>query len=169
MIPQVSINFELSKLSPCFQPALRKSNVKVFFKASVHRYFLSILVSSFFLSGNTTQAADSSPSTGDGPAATEPVGLQGEWCKVKKRRVTKYTVKNGQLRIRSGRSGQLHEAALTCNDDFTECVARTQRGWGTPVTETMRLDGVNMHLTRVWGGSWKDKTYEFTFTRCPKW
>ena len=83
--------------------------------------------------------------------------------------ITQYTVSEGRLRIRSGRSGQLHEADLTCNDGYTECRAQTIRGWGTPVTETLRLDGEEMNLTRVWGGSWKDKTYHFTFTRCPKW
>jgi hypothetical protein len=48
-------------------------------------------------------------------------------------------------------------------------VAQTIRGWGTPVTETLRRDGENMNLTRVWGGAWKGKTYNFTFVRCPKW
>ena len=93
----------------------------------------------------------------------------GDWCREKKRRVTQYSVKEGTLFIRSGRSGRTYEANLTCNNGYTECEAQTVRGWGTPVTETLRLDGEGMNLTRVWGGAWKDKTYNFTFTRCPKW
>lgn len=103
------------------------------------------------------------------PAVKHPSGLKGEWCRVKKRRVTKYTVKDEMLIIRSGRSGQYFEAALTCNDSYTECQAKTIRGWGTPVTEILRLDGENMNLTRIWEGAWKGKTYNFTYTRCPKW
>ncbi|WP_316367773.1 hypothetical protein [Candidatus Thiodiazotropha sp. CDECU1] len=99
----------------------------------------------------------------------EPVGLMGEWCREKKRKITQYTVMDGKLFIRGGRSGQTHEADLRCNDAYTECEAKTVRGWGTPVREILRLDGDEMNLTRIWGGAWKDKTYNFTFTRCPKW
>ncbi|PUB79684.1 MAG: hypothetical protein DBP02_21950, partial [gamma proteobacterium symbiont of Ctena orbiculata] len=65
--------------------------------------------------------------------------------------------------------GQTHEVDLTCNDVYTECEAKTIRGWGTPVREILRLDGEEMNLTRIWGGAWKDKTYNFIFTGCPKW
>ncbi len=102
-------------------------------------------------------------------AAAESKGLIGDWCLEKKRRITHYKVQEGKLNIRSGRSGRLYQADLTCNEAFTQCEARTIRGWGTPVTETLRLDGTNMNLTRVWGGSWKDKTYNFVFKPCPKW
>ena len=44
----------------------------------------------------------------------------------------------------------------------------TVRGWGSPVTEIMRFDEGKMQLTRIWGGAWNDKTYNFTYTRCPK-
>jgi hypothetical protein len=100
---------------------------------------------------------------------TEYMGLKGEWCYVKKKRITHYSLKEGRLHIRSGRSGQLHEADLSCDDAYTKCEAQTVRGWGTPVTEIMLLDGENMNLTRIWGGSWNDKTYNFIFTRCPRW
>jgi hypothetical protein len=103
------------------------------------------------------------------PVVQQPGDLLGEWCREKKRRITKYTVKEGRLHIRSGRSGQYYEADLSCDETYTVCEARTRRGWDTPVTETLRLDGEDMSLTRVWGGSWKGKTYNFTFTRCPKW
>lgn len=97
------------------------------------------------------------------------MGLMGEWCRVKKRMITQYTVKPGKLHIRSGRSGQLFEADLACDDTYTVCEGKTIRGWNTLVTETLRLDGENMNLTRVWGGAWKGKSYNFTFTRCPTW
>lgn len=132
---------------------------------SVRRYGLSILAAVLTAHGGMAMAAEESVS--EATAAT--TGLMGEWCKVKKRRVTQYTVKEGELHIRSGRSGQLFEADLSCNNDHTVCEAKTIRGWGTPVTEILRLDGEQMNLTRVWGGAWKDKTYNFTFTRCPKW
>jgi hypothetical protein len=103
------------------------------------------------------------------PVVSEATGLMGEWCHVKKRKITKYTVKAGKLHIVGGRSGRHHQADLACDDANIVCEAKTIRGWGTPVTETLRLDGEKMNLTRVWGGSWKDKTYSFTFTRCPKW
>ncbi|MBT2968390.1 MAG: hypothetical protein B6D72_08225 [gamma proteobacterium symbiont of Ctena orbiculata] len=99
----------------------------------------------------------------------ESIGLMGEWCREKKRMITQYSVAEGSLFIRGGRSGRTHEAALACNDAYTECKAKTIRGWGTPVTEILRLDGEVMNLTRIWGGAWKDKSYNFTFTRCPKW
>ena len=99
---------------------------------------------------------------------SKPTGLMGDWCYIKKRRITKYSVKEGSLFIRGGRSGRTHEAALSCNEAYTECEAKTIRGWGSPVTETLRLDGEKMILTRVWGGAWKNKTYKFTYSRCPK-
>ncbi len=101
--------------------------------------------------------------------AAQAVGLMGDWCLVRKRMVTKYTVRADRLLIRGGRSGHLHEADLRCDETYSTCEAKTVRGWGTPVTETLRLDGDNMSLTRVWGGSWNGKTYNFSFTRCPKW
>ena len=97
------------------------------------------------------------------------MGLMGEWCRVKKRMITQYTVEEGKLYIRGGRSGRTHEADLTCDEAYTVCEAKTIRGWGTPVTEILRLDGEKMNLTRIWGGAWNDKTYNFTYTRCPKW
>lgn len=97
------------------------------------------------------------------------MGLMGDWCRENKRRVTRYTVMAGKLRIEGGRSGRIVEVDLTCNDAYTECEGKTIRGWGTPVTEILRLDGENMNLTRLWGGAWKDKPYNFTYTRCPKW
>ena len=132
---------------------------------SVRRCGLSILVTILATHGDMVMSAE--PDVSEPTAATS--GLRGEWCKVKKRRVTQYTVKEGQLRIRSGRSGQLFEADLSCDNDYTVCEAKTIRGWGSPVTETLRLDGEQMNLTRVWGGAWKDKAYNFTFTRCPEW
>ena len=117
------------------------------------------------------QAGNAAPATEQAvtEAAAEPVTLMGEWCREKKRMITSYSVKEGTLFIRSGRSGRTHEVDLTCNDAYTECKAKTIRGWGTPVTEILRLDGENMNLTRVWGGAWKDKTYNFAYTRCPRW
>jgi hypothetical protein len=154
---------------------MRRRGVKSFETTPVHWQWLSVLVAVGALHGCTSsppkqQVTESAVSESAPESTTEPVkDLMGEWCYIKKRRVTKYTVKEGKLHIRSGRSGQLHEADLTCNDAYTVCEAKTMRGWGTPVTETLRLDGDKMNLTRVWGGAWKDKTYNFTYTRCPKW
>lgn len=139
--------------------------MKLFEKSLVHRCWLSVLAAILAVHGGMASAAEPAVSEPTG----EPMGLMGEWCRVKKRKVTLYTVKVGKLRIRSGRSGQLHEVDLTCDDAYTVCEAKTIRGFGTPVTEILRLDGEKMNLTRVWGGAWKDKTYNFTFTRCPKW
>ncbi len=121
--------------------------------------------------GVKTENAEASEagSPAEAIAASEPTTLLGEWCKVKKRRVTKYRLDSDKLQIISGRSGQRFDVGLKCNDDYTECVTKTIRGWGSPVTEEMRLDGANMQLKRIWGGAWNDRTYEFTFTRCPKW
>ena len=139
--------------------------MKRFEKPWVHTSLLLILFSIVAINASMASSTEVEKKA----SAEETVGLIGEWCHERKRRVTKYSVKEGTLRIRSGRSGQLHEADLTCNDAYTECQAKTIRGWGTPVTETLRLDGETMKLTRVWGGAWKDKTYNFVFTRCPKW
>lgn len=124
-----------------------------------------LLVAVLALHGNMASAAE--PAMAE-PGA-EPVGLMGEWCREKKRMITQYNVEQGKLFIRGGRSGRTHEAALSCNQAYTACEAKTIRGWGTPVTEILRLDGEEMNLTRIWGGAWKDKTYNFTFSRCPKW
>jgi hypothetical protein len=133
--------------------------------SSVGRFRVSILCAVWALNGGWAGAQE--------PAAQEPVaqpaGLMGEWCLVRKRMVTKYAVTEGKLQIRGGRSGHLHEADLRCDDAYTRCEAKTIRGWGTPVSEILRLDGERMELTRVWGGSWKGKTYRFVYTRCPKW
>ncbi|MES9941179.1 MAG: hypothetical protein ABW104_11260 [Candidatus Thiodiazotropha sp. 6PLUC2] len=133
-------------------------------KPSVHQSWLSVLVTVFAVHGCSTAKLE--------PAASEPIvvptDLIGEWCRVKKRMITHYSIKRGKLFIRGGRSGRTYEADLTCNDGYTECEAKTVRGWGSPVTEIMQLDGNEMKLTRIWGGAWKDKTYNFTFTRCPK-
>lgn len=136
-----------------------------------HKHKLSVLIAIFVLHGCT---ASPPKSTEPEPIVSEftsqpTTDLMGEWCYIKKKRVTKYTVKEGKLQIISGRSGRRYEANLTCDEDYTVCVAKTMRGWQTPVTETLRLDGEKMNLTRVWGGAWKDKTYNFTYTRCPKW
>ena len=101
--------------------------------------------------------------------SAEPVGLMGEWCRMKKGRLTRYSVKEGKLHIRSGRSGRLYKADLSCDESKTQCEGKTMRGWGTLVTEKLRLDGEEMHLSRSWGGGWEGKTYNFTYTRCPKW
>lgn len=147
-------------------------------KPPLYRYGLLILAATWTLHGCMTapQKPTVSEPTGDTQsahsketAAQASGDLMGDWCYVKKRRVTMYTVKQGKLHIRSGRSGRLYEADLTCNQAYTECQAKTIRGWETPVTETLRLDREKMNLTRVWGGAWKDKTYNFTYTRCPKW
>ena len=148
--------------------------MKLLEKPSVHCKWLSALIVIAATHGSMATAAEpesikepvKAPSNDQAEAS---LGLMGDWCLVKKRRVTRYTVKEGKLDIRGGRSGRLHQADLTCNEAYTECEAKTIRGWGTPVTETLRLDGEKMNLTRVWGGSWKDKIYNFTFTRCPKW
>ncbi len=136
---------------------------------SVHRLWASALVAMLALQGCTTSPPKPAESKSTEELTAEPTDLMGEWCRVKKRMVTKYTVKEGKLRIRSGRSGQLHETDLTCDDAYTVCEAKTIRGFGTPVTEILRLEGETMNLTRVWGGAWNDKTYHFTYTRCPKW
>ena len=133
--------------------------------ASVHRCWLSALAAILAVQTGTVSAMDPIASA---PAA-DPVGLLGDWCRVKKRMITQYTVEEGKLRIRGGRSGRTHEVDLTCDEAYTVCEAKTIRGWGTPVTEILRLDGEEMDLTRLWGGGWKDKPYNFTFTRCPKW
>lgn len=152
--------------------------MKLFEKPSVHRHCLLALGAILALTGCMTspqKPAASEPAGETTPepvveTESEPVGdLMGEWCYVKKKRITKYTVKKGKLQIRSGRSGRLYEADLSCDDAYTVCEGKTIRGWQTPVTETLRLDGDKMNLTRVWGGAWKDKTYNFTYTRCPKW
>ena len=153
--------------------------MKLFETSLVHRHGLLVLVTILAAPGCTTTTVEPTVSEPNGKsmAASEsaeelkagPTDLMGEWCRVKKRMVTKYTVKEGKLRIRSGRSGQLLEVALTCDDAYTVCEAKTVRGWGTPVTEILRLDGDEMNLTRIWGGAWNDKTYNFTYTRCPKW
>ena len=142
---------------------IRRHSVKLFEEPSVYRHWLLVAI----LAVHGGMASATGPAVPE-PTA-EPMGLMGEWCRVKKRKITQYTVKAGNLHIRSGRSGQLYEADLTCDDAYTVCEAKTIRGWGTPVSETLRLDGEKMNLTRVWGGSWKDKTYNFTFARCPKW
>lgn len=144
---------------------MRNRGVTLFEIPPVCRHSLPILVAIFAVQSGMASAAEPAASEPGG----EPVGLMGDWCRVKKRMITQYTVKPGKLHIRGGRSGQTHEADLTCNDAYTECEANTIRGWGTPVTETLRQDGENMSLTRQWGGAWKDKSYNFTFTRCPTW
>lgn len=97
-----------------------------------------------------------------------PTSLLGDWCYEKKRKITRYRVLEAKLNISGGRSGRIDELDLSCNEDFTLCESKSVRGWGTPVTEILRLDGETMQLTRVWEGSWKGKTYDFTYTRCPK-
>ena len=144
---------------------MKKRCMNLNIKLSSHRGMWSVLL--VILMANNGTALSAEPGVSE--SVEQPASLMGEWCYEKKRRVTKYTVKDGSLRIRSGRSGQLYEAALTCDDAYTVCEAKTIRGWGTPVTETLQLDGDNMNLTRVWGGAWKDKTYNFIYTRCPKW
>ena len=144
---------------------MRGPELKLLDKPADLRLWLTALTVISAVYGGMASAAEPTASEPD----AEPAGLMGEWCRIKKRKVTQYTVEEGKLRIRSGRSGRLYVADLTCNDDYTECKAKTIRGWQTPVTEILRLDGENMNLTRIWGGAWKDKTYDFTFTRCPKW
>lgn len=139
--------------------------MNIFEIPSAHRGFLLAMAAILMLGGKVSLATEDEVSK----SVEMPTDLMGEWCLERKKRVTKYTVTEGILRIRSGRSGQLYEAALTCDDAYAVCEAKTTRGWGSPVTETLRLDGDNMKLTRVWGGAWKDKTYNFTYTRCPKW
>jgi hypothetical protein len=138
--------------------------------SSVGRFRVSMLCAVLALHGGRVGAQE--PEAQE-PAAQEsaaqPADLMGEWCLVRKRMVTKYTVTAGKLQIRGGRSGHLHEADLRCDDAYTRCEAKTLRGWGTPVSEILRLDGERMELTRVWGGSWNGKTYRFVYTRCPKW
>ncbi|MES9930860.1 MAG: hypothetical protein ABW158_22335 [Candidatus Thiodiazotropha sp. 6PDIVS] len=133
-------------------------------KPSFPRCWWLVLAATFLVYGCATPTVE--------PSVSEPIlaptDLFGEWCREKKRMITHYSVKKGKLFIRGGRSGRTYEADLTCNDAFTECEAKTIRGWGTPVTEILRLDGHEMDLTRIWGGAWKDKTYNFSFTRCPK-
>jgi hypothetical protein len=132
--------------------------------------WLLIVVTTLTLYGCTaSEVKPTQTSTSEVVASSEPATLLGEWCKIKKRRVTKYRLDTDKIQIISGRSGQRFDTAMSCNEDFTECVAKTIRGWGSPVTEKMRLDGENMQLKRIWGGAWNDKTYDFTFTRCPKW
>ena len=132
--------------------------------------WLLLLGATFTISGCTApEVKPEQTSSNEEIVSSEPETLLGEWCKVKKRRVTKYRLDKNQIQIISGRSGQRFDAALKCNEDFTECVTKTIRGWGSPVTEEMRLDGKNMQLKRIWGGAWNDKEYDFTFTRCPKW
>ena len=132
--------------------------------------WLAILITSLTLYGcKTPEVKPTQTSSSEVAASTEPATLLGEWCKVKKRRVTKYWLEQDKIQIISGRSGQRFDAALKCNDDYTECVTKTIRGWGSPVTEEMRLDGDKMQLKRIWGGAWNGKEYDFTFTRCPKW
>lgn len=132
--------------------------------------WLPILITSLILFGcKTTEVIPTQTSFNEVVASTEPATLLGEWCREKKRRVTKYWLEENKIQIISGRSGQRFDAALKCNDDYTECVTKTIRGWGSPVTEEMRLDGDKMQLTRIWGGAWNDKEYHFTFTRCPRW
>lgn len=138
--------------------------MKLYEKPSVRRYRLSLFVTVLATYGGMVSAAEPVM-----PAPTlEPKGLMGDWCFVKKRMITRYSVKEGKLFIRGGRSGRVHEADLTCDNAYTECKANTVRGWGTPVTEILRLEGETMSLTRLWGGSWKDKPYNFTYSRCPK-
>lgn len=141
--------------------------MKRFARPSDHQCRLSALVVTLVLIGGMASAK--TPTAPEPEAEkVEPMGLMGDWCYIKKRRVTRYNVEEGKLVIVSGRSGQRHTADITCNDTYTECEAQTIRGWGTPVTEIMRFDEGKMQLTRIWGGSWKDKTYNFTYTRCPK-
>jgi hypothetical protein len=144
---------------------MRERIVRFFENRLNHRHCLFVLATISIALAGTVSASEPTPTE----VAAEPMGLKGDWCRVKKRMITQYSLKDGVLFIRGGRSGQTHKADLTCNDAYTECEAKTIRGWGTPVTETLRLDGENMSLTRKWGGAWKDKTYNFTFTRCPKW
>ncbi|MBT8439115.1 MAG: hypothetical protein HKP55_03165 [Gammaproteobacteria bacterium] len=135
-----------------------------------HSQWLLILITTLSIYGcKAPEVKPTQTSSSEVVATSEPATLLGEWCKVKKRRVTKYRLDTDKLQIISGRSGQRFDVALKCNENFTECVTKTIRGWGSPVTEKMRLDGENMQLKRIWGGAWNDKTYEFTFTRCPKW
>ena len=133
-------------------------------KSLFHQSLLSIAVLFLVVGSSSVTSAEQAGSE----ANKEPVGLMGHWCFIKKRRVTQYTVKGETLHIRSGRSGRLYEADLSCDDNFTKCEAMTIRGWNTPVTEILELTGEKMTLTRIWGGSWKDKTYKFTYSRCPK-
>ncbi|MCG7869982.1 MAG: hypothetical protein AB2767_02540 [Candidatus Thiodiazotropha taylori] len=139
--------------------------MKLFHQTRFQRRWLAALLTLFALLPAKELLAEAAQSE----AAQQPVGLNGDWCREKKRMITHYAVKPESLFIRGGRSGRTHRADLNCNDDYTECQAKTVRGWGTPVTEILRLKGEEMHLTRIWGGAWKDKTYQFVFTRCPKW
>ncbi|MEW8627374.1 MAG: hypothetical protein AB2551_16625 [Candidatus Thiodiazotropha sp.] len=137
----------------------------LFHNTRIHNLWLAVLLTLFTLLWGKDSAAEAMQAE----PAQEPVGLMGDWCREKKRMITHYAVKQGSLFIRGGRSGRTHRADLNCNDNYTECEAKTVRGWGTPVTEILRLEAGEMHLTRIWGGAWKDKTYQFIFTRCPKW
>lgn len=138
--------------------------MKLSVNPQIHQFLLSTLVLSVLFGSSSVSSAEQARSESN----EKPVGLMGHWCFIKKRRVTQYTVKGKTLHIRSGRSGRLYEADLSCDDNFTRCEAMTIRGWNTPVTEILELAGEKMTLTRIWGGSWKDKTYKFTYSRCPK-
>jgi len=137
-------------------------------KPMVHRCWLLIFVVAWGI--DTSLAGELMPEQQEVHGAVDQsIGLRGKWCFVKKRRITQYTVKEGELHIRGGRSGRILEAALSCDDAYTRCETKTIRGYGTPVTEILELDGEKMNLTRKWGGGWKGKTYNFTYSRCRKW
>jgi hypothetical protein len=92
--------------------------------SSVGRFRVSMLCAVLALHGGRVGAQE--PEAQE-PAAQEsaaqPADLMGEWCLVRKRMVTKYTVTAGKLQIRGGRSGHLHEADLRCDDAYTRCEA----------------------------------------------
>lgn len=142
-------------------------------KIIVQRHWWPVVIASLVVQGCTSTSETPAPTISEPTIETSdpiyPDDLMGEWCYVKKKRITRYTVKEGKLQIRSGRSGRLYEADLTCDESYKVCEGKTVRGWQTTVTETLRLDGENMKLTRSWGGAWKGKLYHFTYTRCPKW
>jgi|GEM_PF-4331724 len=140
-------------------------NLKIDKKIMVWKHCLFSLIFTLVMQANIAWSTEAN-SAG---VVNETLNLMGEWCYEKKRYVTVYNVKQGNLQIRSGRSGRTYDADLKCNDSYTECEAQTIRGWGSLVTETLRLDGNGMNLTRSWGGAWKGKTYNFKYKRCPKW
>lgn len=133
-------------------------------KQSIHRLLALTLLITLTIQGEALSAEETNKS-----GSIETQGLIGDWCREKKRFVTVYSIKEGTLNIRGGRSGRTYQAGINCNEDYSTCEANTIRGWESPVTEIMQLEGDKMNLTRIWGGAWNDKTYQFIFSRCPKW
>ena len=159
---------------PCIKFPLRSSEVKVLRNLMVPSYWYTVIIAGLAVQGCVTPetkpvVSELSAELAKPELTTVPSDLKGDWCYEKKRRITRYSLKEDKLFIRGGRSGQTHELDLSCYDDYTVCKTKSVRGWGSPVTEILTLDGHNMSLTRIWGGSWNDKSYSFTYTRCPRY